>query len=75
MSLIPALTFSQTLGLDEKADRPFRDAGQEASAPLLGTGDDEDGREQSAQTFGEPAGMEDPAAMIPHLVNLLETGS
>ncbi len=62
----------QVLRLDEKADRPFRDAGQEVSAPLMATGDDS--REQAAQTVGEPAGMADPAAMVPHLVNVLETG-
>ena len=70
------ITFESTqgLGLDAKADRPVRDAGQEPSAPLLGTGGD-DGREQLAQTAGDPAGMEDPAATIPQLVNLLETGA
>ena len=64
----------QALGVDKKADRPFRDAGQEASAPLLSTGDDER-IEQSAQAVGEPAGLKEPKAEIPQLVNLLETGA
>ena len=66
----------QVLGSDAKADRPYRDAGQEATAPLLGTGPDNDKWEaQPAQTVGQPAGLENPAADIPKLVNLLETGA
>jgi len=60
--------------VDKKADRPFRDTLQEASTPLLSTGNEE-GTNQSAQTVGEPAGLDEPKAEIPELVNLLETGA
>lgn len=60
--------------MDKKADRPFRDTLQEASAPLLSTGGDE-GTKHLAQAAGEPAGIEEPKAEIPKLVNLLETGA
>ena len=67
---------SQALRLDPKADRPFRDPLQEASAPLLATdAGGEEPSEQSAQTAGEPTGLKEPAAQIPKLVNLLETGA